>query len=179
MDLEEYQAKMVEIWETNKTPEEQLLYCCVGMAEESGEVMGKVKRLMRGEAFDREGYLLELGDCLAYFVIAANSRNINTKNLCHALSVLSNQPVLNTTVYLNERITSLLSAVFREDDEFAEGELNPNIANMFRTILVSISWCCCSDLVNSSLEEVMQMNLKKLADRKARNGHLRGSGDKR
>jgi NTP pyrophosphatase (non-canonical NTP hydrolase) len=172
MDLNEYQAKMVEIWESDKTLEDELLFCCVGMAEEAGECLGKIKRSMRGERFNREGYLLELGDCLAYWAMGCyvyktkdNKFSFDTmlKPLINPVSLLKH------TVDLYGDCYYLLDWI--ENDDFS------NLGRCLEDVFTSIRGCAAK--VDSTLSEVMQMNLDKLLDRKARLGTLRGSGDNR
>lgn len=45
---------------------EDLLHAVVGAVEEQGEVMGKIKRLIRDKTFDREALLSEFGDDFYY-----------------------------------------------------------------------------------------------------------------
>ena len=46
--------------------QEELLHAVVGAVEEQGEVMGKIKRLVRDKTFDRQALLDEFGDDLYY-----------------------------------------------------------------------------------------------------------------
>lgn len=175
MELNEYQAAMVKTWESDKTPEEELVFSCVGMAEEAGECMGKVKRWMRGEGFDREGYLKELGDVLAYLAIAANSMDIELEGLLFGKQTVYS--VLSNTAQLFDEVNDFLQ-IYIATEEIKESEKDGD-SEMVGDVLEIIVDCAYSTEVKGSLEEVMELNLKKLADRKARNGNLRGSGNNR
>ena len=179
MNFNDYQATMVQIWESDKTPEEELLFCSVGMTEEAGECMGKVKRWMRGEGFDREGYLKELGDVLAYLVMAHHSvcqMGVEVHSLSRHLQTKPSKPsidsgLIQVTVRLSTSCLYVLDTVLEKDINNIDWRLT-GIFNCLR-------WCLAADEIQSTFEEVMELNIKKLADRKARNGNLRGSGDNR
>lgn len=71
MELNEYQKKAIE---TALYPEKyKIIYPALGLGDEAGEVMGKVKKWLRGDDGDgvmsderREALKLELGDVLWY-----------------------------------------------------------------------------------------------------------------
>jgi len=61
-----------------------ITYPAMGLANEAGEVLGKVKKFIRDGTLDREGAIAELGDVLWY--AAALARDLNTD-----LSVIAQQ----------------------------------------------------------------------------------------
>lgn len=172
MDLNEYQTKIVEIWESDKTLEEELLFCCVGMAEEAGECMGKIKRAMRSEGFDRQGYLLELGDCLAYLAMAVHSQGMLLEDCTNFKDYvfLFERDFPGYCFALFREVTDLFDTHYMEDLDW----LKDSFAMVLYMIKVNAEHYC-----QSALSEVMQLNLAKLYDRKARLGTLKGSGDSR
>ena len=73
--LNEYQAKAVV---TAIYPEAaNITYPAMGLANEAGEVLGKVKKIIRDGTFSREDILDELGDVLWY--AAALARDLNSE----------------------------------------------------------------------------------------------------
>ena len=178
MNLNDYQAAMVQIWESDNTPEEELLFCCVGMTEEAGECMGKVKRWMRGEGFDREGYLKELGHHLAYLVVAHHAAALNGISVHDIERHLLTEPSQPSYSALIEVTNGLISASSYALDT-VESKDFPNVDWRLSSVFNCLRWCLAADEVKSTFEKIMELNLKKLADRKARNGNLRGSGDNR
>ncbi len=72
MDFAEYSnfvlrySKVYQVPQTNK-----LLAVAFGLAEETGEAIGHLKRKYRGDGFDRDAWLKELGDVLAYLSLCA------------------------------------------------------------------------------------------------------------
>lgn len=163
MNLNEYQAKLVELWST--PPDcDHLVFCAVGMAEEAGEALGKVKRLMRGDGFDREGYLNELGDVLAYLTMVAQTEGFKLQDLNSQLPDSKGQVVLYTAFYLMTGVTDLLQAVF--EGVHGDEDFKDVIEAKLRSCLRRLEWCATSTEAQSTLEEVMQMNIDKLTDLK-------------
>lgn len=70
MELDVYQAQALR---TALYPREHaVLYPLIGLANESGEALGKIKKVLRGD-YDieeiREPLLKEVGDCLWYIAV--------------------------------------------------------------------------------------------------------------
>ncbi len=86
MDLNEYQKKAII---TAIYPEKyKIIYAALGLGNESGEVLGKVKKWMRGD--DGEGDMSEkrrellkgeLGDVLWYLSVLANDLNLSMEEV--------------------------------------------------------------------------------------------------
>lgn len=174
MDLNEYQEKIVEIWESDKDSEDLLLFCCVGMAEEAGECMGKIKRAMRGEGFDRQCFLLELGDCLAYWAMANYAYSqIDKQWVLNNMKIplLIPRTLLRHSISLFEECFHCLDKVDRRDFE--------GMCYFLTDVFTAIRGCLSSPEIKGTFAEVAELNLDKLYDRKARLGTLKGSGDSR
>jgi NTP pyrophosphatase (non-canonical NTP hydrolase) len=61
-------------------PEFRVIYPVVGLANEAGEALGKVKKVLRRDhTIDavRERLIDELGDCLWYIAVSANDLDIS------------------------------------------------------------------------------------------------------
>lgn len=71
--IEEYQKWVAQGWLGTApdpgTPlnEDDLQVMSLGLAEEAGEVLGKLKKRIRGDGFDPNALKLELGDTLFYW----------------------------------------------------------------------------------------------------------------
>jgi len=88
MRLDEYQTRAMEtaVYTTIGHP---CVYPALGLAEESGETVGKVKRLFRdhaGEVTDawRADMLLELGDVLWYLACTATELGFSLEQVASA-----------------------------------------------------------------------------------------------
>lgn len=74
MKMNDYQQQAVETAIYPNTA--QVTYPAMGLANEAGEVLGKVKKIIRDGTFNREDIADELGDVLWY--AAALARDLNT-----------------------------------------------------------------------------------------------------
>lgn len=80
MNLNEYQIKARETWNpgsSDAVESQPLLYCCLALAGEAGEVANEAKKMLRdshGKLTDkrRDRMIDELGDCLWYVTMAAD-----------------------------------------------------------------------------------------------------------
>lgn len=61
--------------------EDALSYLLFGLCEEVGELHGKVKRLIRDDKFDAEGFILELGDVLWYLTRLADETEVGLEEV--------------------------------------------------------------------------------------------------
>lgn len=74
MKMNDYQQQAVETAIYPSTA--QVTYPAMGLANEAGEVLGKVKKIIRDGTFNRDDIADELGDVLWY--AAALARDLNT-----------------------------------------------------------------------------------------------------
>jgi len=86
MDLSEYQKKALK---TARYPKKyKVIYAAMGLGNEAGEVMGKIKKWLRGDDGD-EGMSIErkkalkdeLGDVLWYLAILANDLDLDLDDI--------------------------------------------------------------------------------------------------
>lgn len=86
-DYQDWTDSLVRYEGDDKT---KLAYTALGLAEEAGEVAGKVKRVFRGDfdlASAKQQIELELGDCLFYLARVAREcgltlSDVATSNVC-------------------------------------------------------------------------------------------------
>ncbi len=77
--------------------EDALSYLLFGLCEEVGELHGKVKRLIRDDKFDAEGFILELGDVLWYLTRLADETEVGLEEVIRRnVEKLSNRKDNNT-----------------------------------------------------------------------------------
>lgn len=70
--IEEYQAWVKTGWfgpkgEGEPLDADDLQVMSLGLAEETGEVLGKLKKRIRGDGFDIDAFTKEMGDVLFYW----------------------------------------------------------------------------------------------------------------
>lgn len=89
MELNEYQKKALETAVYNQ--KYKIIYPALGLGEESGEVIGKVKKWLRGD--DGEGVIsderrdslkLEMGDVLWYLSVLAHDLGFSLDDIAQA-----------------------------------------------------------------------------------------------
>lgn len=78
----EYQERIIEL--SNQfgiLPENQLFVYKYGIVEEVGELLGKFKRMERGDLVSLTEVKLEMGDILAHIVLIANSYGFTLEDI--------------------------------------------------------------------------------------------------
>ena len=65
-------------------PKNRLIENVLGLGEESGEVLGKIKKLIRDKSFSKGEIIKELGDCLFYVTAIANYLDSNLQEVANA-----------------------------------------------------------------------------------------------
>ena len=89
MELNEYQKKALE---TALYPEKhKIIYAALGLGNEAGEVMGKIKKWLRGDdgegemsAERKEALKGELGDVLWYLAVLAKDLDLELNEVAQA-----------------------------------------------------------------------------------------------
>ena len=81
MLLDDYQreAKDTAIYPVSA----HVIYPAMGLANEAGEVLGKVKKMIRDGKLDREATLAEIGDVLWYVAVLADDLNTNLSDIAN------------------------------------------------------------------------------------------------
>jgi NTP pyrophosphatase (non-canonical NTP hydrolase) len=76
---------------------EEIVYLTLGLASESGEVAGKLKKIIRGDRVEPEAFVSEVGDVLWYLVRICDNLNISLEQLADLnVSKLSHRVADNT-----------------------------------------------------------------------------------
>lgn len=137
-------------------------YLSLGLISEVGEIAGKMKRVIRdGEEICTEDMVKELGDVLWYVSVLSDFRS---EWLNPDVALLLNFDTLSASEKVNV-LSSMSSDYACNDAEVFAGE----VIGMVEIIAESLG---------STLKEVADTNIKKLASRKQRN-KINGSGDNR
>ena len=85
MTLDEYETAAVRTINAKLTDQERLLDAAAGLAEESGEILGLVrKHVFQTHPLDREKLTKELGDALWCLTIAARTAGISLDEVAAA-----------------------------------------------------------------------------------------------
>ena len=85
MTLNEYQAAAARTTNSRLTEMERMLDAAAGLAEESGEILGLVrKHAYQSRTLDREALRIELGDALWCLAMTARSAGLDLEDVAAA-----------------------------------------------------------------------------------------------
>lgn len=164
-----------------------ILYPILGLMGESGEVIGKIKKMIRDDSglmtSDRRAAIKdELGDLLWYCAAICHEGNLNMETLYvlakASLTNIESMDIFRLNLRLFQQIAHM--SILVEQSIFmpaTEGVdvLEPLASDMVVILATIIEICTACAL---DIEQVAQLNLEKLVSRQER-GVLQGSGDNR
>lgn len=100
MDVKEYQnwTRSTAIYPGHgENGFNECLYLTLGLTSESGEVAGKVKKIIRGDKVDPEAYVSELSDVLWYLARLCDNVGITMEDLAdYSVKKLEERKATNT-----------------------------------------------------------------------------------
>ena len=164
MRYEEHIQEMLRTEKSKMTPvNDRLLHGVVGLCTETGEL---VECASKGADMDRTNFLEELGDFMWYVSLCVDSLGLTYADVLAHATVCEVVPkayggyIDNLVIISSSMLDQLKCAIFynREIDVKATGAfLGALLANVTRIITT----------INSSIEEVLDMNARKLRVRYA------------
>ena len=154
--IDNYIANVLSTWD-NSTDNQRVLF---GVYEESGELIGKEKKRLRGDIFEsfENDVKKEVGDILYYLRLYGHLNNFKIENI---EQVFTDFDFFQFNVWFAKDYISLI--------EFNKQE---NYIDLFNDIYSFIQ------TQNFDFSEIIKMNIDKLRDRHKR-GKIKGSGDNR
>lgn len=171
MNIKDFQKEAIKFAAFGNKMENE--YLALGLSGEVGEVLNKLKKIIR----DDDGQLtedaarhiaLEVGDVLWYVVTIAHKEKIRLLFTQHKKENVSLQEAIKFGM-------EVAYQSFRTSDDLIGGRVAlPPI----RLLVICSSLELLSNFAGYTLEEVADMNIQKLTDRKNR-GKIGGSGDDR
>lgn len=172
-------------------PDEVALdYVWLGLANEAAELLGKYKKVLRGDkTFEEQlpDLKAEEGDSVWYFAQYVLKYNISIDLLEVYDEQLSYSASKSTIMELFEDLMYIISCLpkigkDKQNDTLTVVDLKEEFANIqYRTSFCKAIYFILKELARrfySNLNEIMNDNLNKLSDRKER-GVIKGSGDLR
>lgn len=190
MNLREYQIKArgTAIYLSN--PNNVMLYPALGLIGETGELAEKIKKLIRDDnceiTDDRRGAIKgELGDCMWYCAnICCDTNNdlmiaYQMRGYAIAQYIMS----LTTPGIIFQMMYSVCSIIKALEEWISKHNRNLIFCDQYIGIPQDITCVvvCIKEMAQrfgTTLEDVCETNIFKLADRKARNV-IKGDGDSR
>ena len=163
MNLDEYQAA-ADTTAMHPNKGNNVFYPVLGLIGEFGEV---TEAIITGKS--TEDILKEHGDCIWYISTICTELKIK-------LTDVADSPEVDHPTHILGQIAEITKKLMRDDNSIISQRhvdlLKPLLAKMLFRIKTTI------EMNDSTVEEVCDINIKKLADRKARN-KIQGSGDNR
>lgn len=150
-----------------------LVYTVLGLNEEIGEAREKIALM------DNEGLTKEVGDILWYVAMCATELNTSLESVANRRGLVAAQPVEKLFLELYHQ-SSLISGrakkILRDHGGEITDEKKEVILNSLAKVLNLLN--LIANFAGSSLEEVADINIKKLQARH-QGGTLKGDGDNR
>jgi len=171
MNVKEYQKEAIKFAAFGDKMGNE--YLALGLSGEVGEVLNKLKKIIRDDGGqlkeDAARHIaLEVGDVLWYVVTIAHKEKIR----------LVFTPRKKEVVSLQDAIKFGMEVAYqsvRTSDDLVGGRLNFPTNRLY---VICMMLELLSNFAGYTLEEVAEMNIQKLTDRKNR-GKIGGSGDDR
>ena len=170
MKLSTYEAQTMQTWEGRERFNRSFL----GLFEETGELIGKIKKYKRGDKFDlSDGIKKEAGDCY-YYVTRAIAESYLLEYVPENVFTYSMD---GDEDFLLNKLSDLAGKIVKH-----RSYLPPNIITKWnlKNLLITYITCLNSFVYWYGLQpsDILINNGAKLADRKKR-GVLNGNGDDR
>lgn len=173
MDL--YQ-KWTDCVATYPKDDKRPVYPCMGLMGESGELIDKLKKIIRGDDPDEEGIKKEIGDVLWYVARFCEDSGLKMSDYWGIRTVRSyfgeNQNFFLSTG-LMKHVSKLCDRAWLESDT---NQYLSIISECIGGILGVLTRLC--ENFDYTIEDAMRNNMDKLESRKKR-GTIQGSGDER
>lgn len=190
MDLHEYQIKARSTAIYLDIPKSKILYPALGLMGECGEVIEKVKKLIRDDNWNMTperalATAKELGDCCWYLANICCDIDLDLKMMYEMRGVYITQQIRTLSLprlvfHMNKHVTGIAEALkyLYYYDKHPRGKKYqyPGLPNHLTHVIVCIEEIAVK--CGLTLEEICVANIEKLAKRK-QEGMLRGDGDTR
>jgi len=190
MNLTEYQklARTTAIYTEN--PKNKILYPVLGIISESGEVCGKIKKLIRDDEGEmtkerKSAIVKELGDCCWYLSSICSDCGIDFSLIKEMISpsirsLVKTFDIFRLSAYMSNNISEVANILLKL---YYDHGAEPVRLYKFREFnrYLSIVMTCLDEMASkcdTTIEDICELNMNKLLDRKQR-GVLRGDGDNR
>ena len=156
--------------------QDEIIYPSIGLGEETGEVLGKFKRILRDNnrvmtKESKKAIALELGDCMWYLVVLARdlSYELPTQAPEAGFNSKTIDEAIDDAIILNSAAAELIVVANHYSWSFTMHIKHSECMKRISAIATYLGY---------SMDDIMQMNIEKLQGRVERNT-IHGSGDNR
>lgn len=171
MELEEY--KNVAVKRLNKSivdyPKECMCYACMGIIEETGEIISELRKpLFKGnfheKSLDVEEIKSELGDLMWYMSLICKNENIDMNQLERIKErkehLSKREKLIQISIKMGQDSGEIVEEYQKKFyNKTNDGQLKEKIENQYGNI------CDLSDELGITIEDILDKNIKKVNSR--------------
>ena len=171
MTLKKYQEKALKNLNPSiaKSKKDRLRYCCMGILEETGEIVAELRKpLFSGnyheKPMDKETIKSEIGDLIWYIALMCQDSKINMDNLININKEENGNEerdiLIDKGIKLGQASGKMVKKYLKyKKDEIEKQELEKAIKKQFNNLLK------LSNELNITMEEILELNLDKVNKR--------------
>jgi NTP pyrophosphatase (non-canonical NTP hydrolase) len=148
-----------------------ILYTIIGLTDETIELYEK------HSINNINGMKDECGDCLFYLANVCTELQIDFNNIINLSIYEFNHRIADELLIISGKILGKMKKIIRDDKSIITEIKKQEIIILLQSYYHVLN-IFCEDMLNDSIENIMENNVEKLSSRKERNV-ISGSGDKR
>lgn len=186
LTLKDYQVLALQRLNPNiiRTSEESMRFCCMGLLEETGEVVSELRKaLYKGnfheKELDKEAIAGEIGDLLWYMAFACRNNKININSLMKEENTEESQEdrerIIDNSLKLGKQSGKIVRHYLKYHDGKIEKEkLEKALRKQYKNLIK------LAGELNISMDSILIMNIEKCMHRYDKNGKAKNDdGDER
>lgn len=185
MTLEEYQKMALERLNPNiaKPNKEGMRFCCMGLLEETGEIVAELRKpLFKGNfhehPLDKEAIKGEIGDLMWYMALACRNNNINIEKLSKKETEYDEdddrKEIIKNSIKLGKQSGRIVDNYLKfNKGKIEKKELEKSLRKQYK----NISKLSCE--LNISMDDILDYNIRKVNGRYDKDGHANIEGEER
>ena len=186
LTLKDYQVLALQRLNPNiiKTPEESMRFCCMGLLEETGEVVSELRKpLYKGnfheKKLDKEAIMGEIGDLIWYIAFACRNNKINIEKLeedeIEEESEEDREKIIDNSLKLGKQSGKIVRAYLKyHDGKIKKEKLEKALRKQYKNIIK------LAGELNLSMDSILINNIEKCMHRYDKNGIAKNNdGDER
>jgi NTP pyrophosphatase (non-canonical NTP hydrolase) len=183
MKLKEYQKIALERLNPNiaNPNKESMRYCCMGLLEETGEVVSELRKpLYKGnfheKPLDKQEITSELGDLIWYMALICKNNNIDISEISRKSSEEESEEdrkeIIKNSIKLGKQSGKIVESYLKYYKKNIEKEqLKKDLRKQYKNIVKLASE------LNISINDILEKNIEKITSRYKKDGQANREGD--